>query len=357
MKNTTEPNGFNLGFCKSGTFQAREEITSDLKKIVKVITYEVPKATLVLAGSLFYGEEAFREEKNSYKLLSDYDIYVIIPSFWETISVLRNKRLQNLSRNLGLATSLELVIIWKRLLTWGLTSVQGRILAGDDNLKKLMDRAPIPPPTNNLKKAYQSLIMMLFYKERRDVLLRSAVIRAFRAYLLAKEKHVSSHTWRNYFSLRFDLKILEKHRSFIGEAVSRMIEDAILDKLYPQRKKLRGDIHEFVVIRDFMNRLLSEMPSSFRVQDYLQYILFQLGQWKLPNPLINVTTTYLQAARYLTESVIDNQTFDTEKLQRASKLIERIGLQKQTSVNAMDRFLWCAKKIEYFGNMHPHKVT
>ncbi|MFC2136529.1 hypothetical protein ACFLTH_18090, partial [Bacteroidota bacterium] len=97
---------FNFQFTQKDTPVIRKQIIKDLKRIIKYVKKEAPKSTVGLWGSFAYGEGRVSVIKGKIIYSSDFDIVIVTNSFLDYFKVLRNKKLKNIEKELGLKISI-----------------------------------------------------------------------------------------------------------------------------------------------------------------------------------------------------------------------------------------------------------
>ena len=147
--------GKKVFFLHDNDGRVSDILKRDLIKIIDLIKREIKDASIILGGSLAYGEGRYVERNGKIEFLSDFDIFLIIPSLTETIRSMRNPNLKNLPESLSLLNSVELIFVWEKILSLKLTTVAGEILVDNGRIKKILNNLPIPRATNNLKRAYK----------------------------------------------------------------------------------------------------------------------------------------------------------------------------------------------------------
>ena len=330
-------------------------LKNDLTKIIGLIKREIKEASIVLGGSLAYGEGRYLEENNKIKFLSDFDIYLIIPSLLQTVKSLKNPRLKNLPESLGLSNSVELIFVWEKLLSLSLTTIAGEILMDNGRIKKILNNLPVPRSTNNLKRAYKYLIMGIADLSKGSEYIGRAMIQGFQALLMFLKKDVKYEVWNNFFSLKYDLKEVDSVKDFSGEAVHSLLKETLMDFLDIE-KKGNYKIEDFFLVREFLNKVYSSLNPTFEINDYVRYISFHLKKGRFPNPFINSTKYYLDSARLFLDAVEGFNRFDDLKLKKAEKLLSRLTGEAVGGEKGSEILMNSRDKFKNYDEVYLHKL-
>ena len=330
-------------------------LKNDLTKIIDLIKKEIKDASIVLGGSLAYGEGRYLEENNKIKFLSDFDIYLVIPSLFRTIKSLKNPRLKNLPESLGLSNSVELIFVWEKLLSFRLTTIAGEILMDNGRIKKVLNNLPVPRSTNNLKRAYKYLIMGIADLSKGNEYIGRAMIQGFQAWLMLLKKDAKYELWNNFFSLKYDLKEVDSVKDFSGEAACSLLKETLMDFLDIEK---RGGykVEDFFLAREFLDKVYSSLKPTFEVNDYIRYISFHLKKGRFPNPFINSTKHYLDSARLFLDAVEGFNKFDEKKLKKAEKLLNRLTGEADGGGKGSEIFIKSRDKFKNYDEVYLHKL-
>ena len=330
-------------------------LKKDLIKIIELIRREIKNASVILGGSLAYGEGKYLEKKDKIEFLSDFDIFLIIPSLIETIRSMRNPNLKNLPESFRLSTSIEFIFVWERLLSLGLTTVAGEILVDNRRIKKVLNNLPVPRATNNLKRAFKYLLMGFTDCDKRGDYLGRALIQGFQALLMILRKDAGYGEWNNFFSLKYDLAAIDSVKDILGEDVCSLLKD-IFKSFLDIEKKVHYRIEDFFLAREFLNRIYLKLDSTFKMNDYIRYITFHLKNNKIPNPFINSTRYYLDSSMMLLDAILDFDRFNELKLKEAEMLLNRLTGGEDIGKNLEDIFRKSVEQLRKYDEIYLHKV-
>jgi hypothetical protein len=353
--------GYNFPLIKNETPRKRVKIVSDLEKIVDRIKQDFPNATIVLWGSFSYGEGNINEEENKITNQSDYDIYVILESLTQVISALKDTKLKNINSRLGLehGSCVDLTVIWQPLLNFGLTPVSGKIIHGNPEVGKLMDENPISRRKlriSQLKKAYFMLIEALSENERLGPSLQNALIQGFRSFLGLKETKAEIHEcWKDYFSLHHNLRMLDKYRKDLEPALSELIRSALMNKLNPDKIPFVITPKSIALTKEFLRGLFFQTKRTFLWIDYLQYVVHQVMNLKVPRLFVDPNKVMLRVSYHLSNVFLENGDIDRYELEKAKKILQTITQGKDIKGDRAC-FAWCKEKIRTLAFAYVHKV-
>ena len=352
---------FNFTFAENETPKIRAKITRDLNVIIDWIRRELPYATIVLGGSFSFGEGNAREEGDTIVTCSDYDIYVIVKSLPHAVSALRKKALRNLSVTLspGIGFHVDLTIIWQTLIALNLTWISGRMLEGNPEVAKLMAKATISRKklrVSHLKKAYLFLLEAVQENAPGVHHVRDALIQGFRSFLGLKERNEEIRaSWRKYYSLRYNLSMLNKYSGDLKPDLSECIRSAITSKLHPGKRPFEVTPTTYGLTKEFLGTLFFATKRTFLWQDYLMYVLYQLMHSKAPNFLLDPNRVMLRACYHLSNAIQEDGILDSRELEKAIKTLRQVT-GPQDFVEDWIRFAWCREKIRLLGSLYLHKV-
>jgi len=333
-------------------------VASDLKKIVETVECQISDCVIVLGGSLAYGEGKCALSAESAVSLSDYDVFVISPSLYKTLRALTSKQLKTLLSKLNLSSPLELVFVWEGALRLNLTTVAGYILAGEERGETILNRLSIPESANNLKRAFKFLLRGISKTVNREQFLRRALVQAFQAFLLsfAKKENLRYAVWKNIYSLSHDLEAAENHKAYLGEHAYRLLKIILAEALRGEPFQQQLGFDEFTIIRDFANKVYLDAKPTFKINDYIRYLTFNIKDGRLPNPIVNSTKQYFNATRLLLMSVEGINKFDEVKLLEAETILTKLTGYKHKGESPEIRFKNSVERLFNCDESYLHKV-
>ena len=332
-----------------------EILSRDLGKIVELVKEEIKDVSIILGGSLAYGEGRYTEENNEINFLSDFDIFLVIPSFFQTLQAMRNSKLKNLTEILYLSNSVELIFVWEKLLSFGLTTVAGEVLVKNKRIINILNNLPVPRATNNLKRAYKYLLIGISNLKENGEYVGKAMVQGFQTFLMHTYKDSRYETWNNFFSLKYQLKVADCVREFSGDAVSQLLKN-VLRGFIDENKKHEYEIEDFFLAREFLNKLYLETRPVFEMNDFIRYLSFHFKNGKVPNPFINSTKCYLDATRMLVDAININDRFDDRKLHEAEKILNKLVGEQGEGLSPFEILKKSADKLKMYDEIYLHKV-
>jgi predicted nucleotidyltransferase len=340
----------NHQFCLDESPHIRARIRADLEAITEIILEAVPEASIVLSGSLAYGEA--RIGPDGLLPRSDYDLYIVVPRLLQVGRLLgsRSRCVQKLL-SLTLATDLEIPVIWSPFIWRGLTHLPGILLAGSPAINPILEHPVFPYGDRGLCRAYLSLLCVLLGGADRGFL-RKAVTTGLRAWLQDRAAKEKGFCLSDLYSFRGNLRYLAEHPAELAESWREMVESAILTGLgepFPH-----GTVDPKTVLA-FLRWVQGAIQlSPFRWAGLL-YMVHQVKAGRSfigPHRLIS---TYLTLASSLAEvCVADGVSSIPGEIMRG---IERLAGQScPTQVDA-DQKGWALAEMIALADANPHKIV
>ncbi len=71
--------------------------------------------------------------------------------------------------------------------------------------------------------------------------------------------------------LTYDLQKAESYRDCLGEPTYQILENTLVQTLADEPPQ-EFSFDDFVVIRDFVNRIYFDIQPTFKINDYLRYL-------------------------------------------------------------------------------------
>ncbi|MBP7864579.1 MAG: glycosyltransferase [Acidobacteria bacterium] len=159
-------------------------VRGDLREISRALLRVLPRATVLLTGSLSVNEGRWETVDGEAVCRSDYDLVVIAPD-WR---LLRPARLWALLgprlRALGLAATLDIGLVWAPVFRRGWSTTGGRIVAGDPAASVCLEALTAPRASGALWRSFKHLAEALLYPAAFSALLGKALLEAAQARLL-----------------------------------------------------------------------------------------------------------------------------------------------------------------------------
>jgi len=335
--------------------RASKILRSDLIEIIELIRKEVKSAAIILGGSLAYDEGRFFEQNGKIKFLSDFDIFLVVPSLIQVLKAWKNPKLKNLPESLGLSNSVELIFVWERLLSLGLTTVAGEILIENRRVIKILKNLPVPRATNNLKRAYKYLLWGFINLDKEGEYIGRAMIQGLQALLMVLRRDAKYEVWNNFFSLRYLLGEIDSVKNLLEDSIYSLLKETLEDFLDIE-KKARYEIKDFFLVRDFLNKVYLMSKPTFEINDYIRYISFHMKKGRIPNPFINSTRYYLDSTRLLLDAVLGLDKFDEKKLKEGECILNKFTGEKDKGENAEDILKKSIEKLKKYDEVYLHKV-
>lgn len=159
-------------------------IRRDLREIGRTVLGALPRATLLLTGSLSVNEGRWETVAGDAVCRSDYDLVVIAPDWrllrpgalWGSLA----PRLQAL----GLASPLDIGLVWAPVFRHGWSTTGGRIIAGDPAVAASLEVLTAPRASGALWRGFKHLAEALLDPEAFSRLMGKALLEAAQARLL-----------------------------------------------------------------------------------------------------------------------------------------------------------------------------
>jgi hypothetical protein len=338
-------------FCLNETPQIRSRILADLEAITEILLEAVPQASVVLSGSLAYGEG--RIERDGLHLESDYDLYLAMPRLLQAWRITRSRsRCMRKLLSLTLATDLEIVVIWGPLAWRGLTHLPGISLAGEPVMRQLVERPISPPGDRNLCRAYAYLLGALRDDANRG-LLQKAVTIGVRAWLLGRGVEEQGFCLADLFSFRGNLRYLTEHPGELAEPWREMAESAIL-------AGLGGSTPHGTVDPKTVLAFLRWVQGTIQVSPFRWAgLLYVVHQVKRSRPFIwphRFLSTYLNLASSLAEVLSGGGNAPVpDEIMRG---IERLaGAVCPSRSGSADEKGWAIDEMIILAYANPHKIV
>ncbi len=356
--NMDQPNLYERDYFLQKNQALNDAVASDLKKIIETIESRISDCVIILGGSLAYGEGRYTKSGEDLIVLSDYDLFVIVPSLCKTLCALTSKKLKKLLSELNLSNSLELVFVWEGALRLNLTTVAGNLLVGGEKGEKILNHLSIPESTNNLKRAFKFLLRGISEIENHRRFLRKSIIQAFQALLLslAKKENIRYEVWKNFYSLRYDLQAAEDYKECLGEHTCKLLKKVLSEELADESPQGKLGFEEFSLIKNLLNKLYLNSKPTLKINDYIRYLTFNIKTGRLPNPVFNSTKHYFNAAYLLLMSVEGINRFDEGKIYEAEIILAKLTGYKYKSESPEIRFKNLVERLFYYDAIYLHKV-
>jgi hypothetical protein len=202
-----------------------ERVRRELITICDVLVRSFPGAGVVLTGSLFAGEGSTRLEAGEARILSDYDFFVVSPSFMATRARLAGHRLADSMGGLPLSTRLEIGLVWEPLLRWGQTTIGGAVVGGWD-IGPLLAQLPAPSAHSALLQAYRALSAAPLHPECYAWLCSKGLARAAHAFLLDRCRGLPRHAWIGLSSVPYVKAAILPYGELLGVETVRAVAQA-----------------------------------------------------------------------------------------------------------------------------------
>lgn len=330
-------------------------LRNDLLKIVSLVKEEISGVSIILGGSLAYGEGRYIEENSKINFLSDFDIFLIIPSLFQTFQAIKNPKLKNLTEILHLSNSVEFIFVWERLLSLGVTTVAGEVLVKNKRIINILNNLPVPRATNNLKRAYKYLLIGISDLKEDGEYIGKAMVQGFQTFLMHTYKDSKYEEWNRFFSLKYQLKVVDCAREFSGDAGYHLLKN-VLHGFLDEKKKYEYKTEDFFLAREFLDKVYLETKPVFEMNDFVRYLAFHFKNGKIPNPFINSTKYYLEATRLLVDAVKDADRFDEQKLNEAEIMLNKLVGEQDRGVDTFEILRKSADKLKRYDEIYLHKV-
>lgn len=276
-----------------------ERARQELIAIRDLLVRSFPGAAIVLHGSFFVGEGAARHEAGETRILSDYDFFVVSPSFIATSAGLAGRRLADSMSRLSLSTRLEIGLVWEPLLRRGLTTIGGAVVGGRD-LGPLLTRLPAPSAHSVLLQAYRALSAAPLYPERYAWLCSKGVVRAAYALLLDRCRGLPRHAWIGLSSVPYVKAAILPYTRLLGAETVHAVAQACdfiggADEAAP----LRADHARFAAL---VGRLAEQVPAGPSRLFLLKHFFWLCRERRLGFPRSDAGVLTLRGLRALADA-------------------------------------------------------
>lgn len=337
-------------FCLDETPQIRARIRADLEAITEIILEAVPEASIILSGSLAYGEA--RIGPDGLLPRSDYDLYIVVPRLLQVGRLLgpRSRCVQKLL-SLTLATDLEIPVIWGPFIWRGLTHLPGILLAGSPAINPILEHPVFPYGDRGLCRAYLSLLCALLGDADRGFL-RKAVTTGLRAWLQDRAVKGKGFCLSDLYSFRGNLRYLTEHPAELAEPWREMVESVILTGLGEPCP--RGTVDPKTVLA-FLRWVQGAIQlSPFRWAGLL-YVVHQVKRGRSFIGPHRFVSTYLTLAGSLAEVYLTDGV--SSILGEIIRGIERLAGQSCPTQVGTDQKDWAFVEMIALANANPHKIV
>lgn len=180
---------------RNGPAGLTARIRRDLREIGRTVLGALPRATLLLTGSLSVNEGRWEMVAGEAVCRSDYDLVVIAPDWrllrpgalWAFLA----PRLQAL----GLASPLDIGLVWAPVFRHGWSTTGGRIIAGDPAVAACLEAMTAPRASGALWRSFKHLAEALLHPETFSPLLGKALLEAAQARILHSSRGRPRPEW------------------------------------------------------------------------------------------------------------------------------------------------------------------
>lgn len=298
-----------------------ERTRRELIAIRDLLVRSFPGAGVVLTGSFFVGEGAARLEAGEFRILSDYDFFVVSPSVSVTRARLAGRRLTDPMGSLSLSTRLEIGLVWEPLLRWGLTTISGAVVGGRD-LGPLLAQLPAPSGHSVLLQAYRALSAAPLHPNRFAWLCSKGVVRAAHAFLLDRCRGLPRHAWIGLSSVPHVKAAILPYAELLGAEIVRAVAQACdfiggADEAAP----VRSDYASLVALVGRMAEQVTTGPSRLFA---LKHFLWLCRERRLGLPRPDAGLLTLRGLRALAEAWFQGPVPDAASLEVATKAVRGI---------------------------------
>jgi hypothetical protein len=192
----------------------------------------MPRATILLTGSLSVGEGRFFDSDEGEALNSDYDIVVLTRSCRDAVPAIAHGKLKGAFQQARFLADIEMTLVWEPLIPLRFTTTAGRIIAGDLRFGFALERMRAPRAASALANAYCILAgTPIAPPPARGHLLSKALVKAAQAFLLEECSRSLRADWMSLSSMRVIRTRLERDRRTFREPEMTRLKQACADLL------------------------------------------------------------------------------------------------------------------------------
>lgn len=339
-------------FCLNESPQSHARIRIELETITEILLDTVPRASVVLSGSLAYGEGQLGQD--GLRMASDYDLFVIVPRFSDITKILttRNPSVQKLI-SLEILTNLEIIVIWRPFILRGLTHVNGIMLAGDQVISRALEQSRLPHGDRMLCRAYKAFLRAS-HNDVDQRFLQKAMTFGFRAWLLNRSTE-GGESWRyqDIYSFRGNLTGLYRHTGTLPEPWRELIEWALLAGLGISSSP-RERVHLKTVLA-----FLTWVHKTIRISHFcwggFLYAVFQVRRSRSFTWPHRFVPTYLALAGSLAEVCAADGTLPIPiGIIRGIERLAGTAYPRKASLSQTD---WAISEMITLADANPHKIV
>lgn len=345
---------------KSETFLLDEgnplniEIKAEIESLVGAISKEFPKCSVILGGSLCYGEGKTVQKGDKTEVASDVDIFLIFDSLLKCISARRNTSLSKLKSQGKAVKDIEFIIVWDKALKYHLTTLAGVVIRKYGNIEKLLNGMKLPEPVNNLKRSYKFLIKAISEGEQGMPFYEKSSIQAFQAFLFSKEKNTSYDEWKNFYSLKKCSERSENYCKDIGRKCADFIQNSVGSKLKGKSNKDYSVSEAKEIVESFLNYVRMQVHTGLRLNDYIRYVSYNLKSRKSINLAVNSTSLYFET----TDEILKDYNSGNGEMKRASRLLLKLtGESIPEKMPLMEKMKLSADILMEYDSSYFHKAS
>ncbi len=163
-------------------------VRAELGRLVREVARCFRDPSVLLTGSLAFGEGRCRRANGRWGLASDFDLVVVAPQLGDCLRALGGERMQAAVKRAAVSAPVEITVIWEPLLTLGLTTTAAaRVVWGRSGVAWAGSGKVQPPrAANALANGYRFLAQVPLAGAHRPVLAAKALSRGAQALLLQR---------------------------------------------------------------------------------------------------------------------------------------------------------------------------
>ncbi|MBI5375533.1 MAG: hypothetical protein HZA77_08865 [Candidatus Schekmanbacteria bacterium] len=309
-------------------------IAERLKVIVREISKLYPDCSILLGGSMAYGEGKIKiSEDGTHTVASDADIFLVFPSLFKCLAARKDARLLSISGLEGALKSVEFVVAWEGALKLNLTTIAGEPLKESSSIVNTLNSLHAPEPINNLKRAYKFLIKAVSMESGSEEFYRKSVIQAFQALLLANERKFGYNEWKNFYSLKYCIQKAENYSHILDKQLAVFVQNAISCQLSGREVNFSSPVEQYRLISELLRIVRDKVSISFKLNDYLRFMAYHFQRKQFINPFTNSTILFFETADKILElfdkqNISENEALDYFLKLTGEKLDPAVGVNK-----------------------------
>jgi len=331
-----------------------DRVRRELTEVTRNLARDFAGSSVVLSGSLSAGEGQVQDSPAGPLLASDYDIFVVTPRLLDAIPWLARRKVARLL-SVPLSASLDIGFVWRPLLRMRKTTLGGAVVAGEQDLCRLLPHLHAPRAISTLLRAYHFLASAPIEPERYAQLSSQALVRAARAIMWDDRQSQPREKWNALSSLKSTASEFESWKPVLGNDIVAAVQKAAAFLLGMNSEGPRFEDHGLHC------RVLRAAASCTHSSDgrmlAAKHFLWLLGERRFGIPRLKAGRHMIESLRRLAESWVGGQP-DCRRIAAAEYTAARLfacadgrGLKDPVA-----RYTYLQQQLARLATFNPHRV-